>query len=148
MHISEPLLPYEKKTLILICDRQHAKFYQALDRDFDFVEEIKNDRSKLDDPEHYSAPIGGSRVAITTDEKLKDREAHAFYQDLAKKLFDLTQTDHEEILIAIPNDDKNILSDALHEQVKKLITLVIDKELTKMPEDKLIEIIDSHRRND
>ncbi len=146
MHISDSFLPYEARTLILVCDRSHAKMYLAHDRAFDFVVEYKNDRLEIGDNERYASG-DGMRQFTAHDEDLKKREAHHFYQDLAKALFDHKQK-HEfsKLILVVPNEDKNDFTQALHTEVRELLDRTISKQLTKLSEDRLIEAIDADRQ--
>ena len=146
MHISENFLPYESKTIILVCDRLHAKVYQAHDREFNFVEEITDDRLPIGEAERYTASGGGHQFT-ENDEGLKEREAHVFYAELAKKLFEHKhKAGFEKLILVVPHEDKNVLIEALHDDVKRVLDRTIPKQLTKVGEDQVIEAIDAERR--
>jgi hypothetical protein len=146
MQIPQDFLSYEQKTLILVCDRGRAKFYNAFNRDFKLAEEIQNDRLELDDIEPYSTVAGG-HLSKSQDENFKDREAKIFYKKLAKKIFDKKQTDDFlKLIIIIAHEDKNILFDELHEEVKQLLEFVIPEQLLKKPDDELVKIINKERK--
>lgn len=146
MHISETFLPYESKTFILVCDRLHAKLYQAYDREFDFVEEMIDDRLPIEDAARYTGSGGGHNFT-ENDEGLKEREAHVFYGELAKKLFEYKHKEgFEKLILVVPHEDKNMLVEALQDDVKRVFERTIAKQLTKIGEDQLIEAIDAERR--
>ena len=148
MQISQDFLPYEHKTLILVCDSSHAKFYQAYERNFELMEEIKNDRIKLDDFERYTTQTGGGILSKIEDEDFKERETKMFYKKLAQILFDRFHDEkNSKLILVVPEGDKNVLVDSLHEEIKKSLVLVIGKQSTKIPDDQLIMSIDEERKN-
>lgn len=146
MQIPQDFLAYAQKTLILVCDRGRAKFYQAFDRKFNLAEEIKNDRLELDDVEPYSTLAGG-HLSQSQDEDFKDREAKMFYKKLAQEIFDRKQKDEfQKLIIVIAHEDKNILLDELHEEIKQTLQFVILEQVLKIPDDELVKIIDDRRQ--
>ena len=147
MQISQDFLPYKHKTLILVCDSSHAKFYQAYERNFELIEEIKNDRIKLDDTERYSTQTGGGILSKVVDEDFKERETKMFYKKLADKLFDSFHDEkNSKLILIIPDGDKHVLTNELHEDVKQSLVHAIGKQATKIPEDQLVKMIDEERR--
>ena len=146
MQIPEQFLPYNEKTCIFVCDHVHAKVYQAFQNDFNFFEEVTDTRAKLDDIERYSQGDGSLHFSAQ-DEGFKEREAHLFYKQLARKLFDLKQSQSfEKLVLVLPEEDKNIFVDLLHEDVKHSIEQIVPKQLTNLSEDQLVEAIDKARR--
>lgn len=145
MKLSNNLLPYSQKTLILVCDRGGAKFYQALERAFDLINEIKNDRLNVEDIQPYFT-LAGPKLSISQDENLKDREAKIFYKKLAQEIFDRKQkTEFQKLIIVIAHEDKNILHDCLHEEIKPLLQLVIPEQSLKISDDALAKLVDDWR---
>ncbi|MBI4714109.1 host attachment protein [Candidatus Uhrbacteria bacterium] len=146
MQISQDFLPYEHKTLILVCDNAHAKLYQAFGREFNFVEEIKNDRIKLDDIERYATQTGGGILSKIEDEDFKEREAKTFYKKLAQMLSDRKDAEEWKLILVVPQEDKNVILDLLQNDVKQSLVHVIEKQPPKLPDDQLIKFIDNERR--
>jgi len=146
MQISQDFLPYEHKTLILVCDSSHAKLYQAYERNFELMEEIKNDRIKLDDTERYTTQTGGGILSSIEDEDFKERETKMFYKKLSGVLFDrFHDEENSKLILVIPEGDKNVLIDLLHEKVKKSLLCAIGKQSTKIQDDQLVKMIDEER---
>lgn len=147
MQIPEQYLPYEFKTFILVCDHLHAKVYQAHGREFNFVQEWKDERLDMSgDTERYQSSTGSQHFAAQ-DEDFKEREGKLFYHELAKQLFDLKhEQGFEKLILVVPHGDKNVLEEALHDDVKRVLERTIPKQLTKVSEDDLVEAIDKERR--
>lgn len=145
MQIPQDFLAHNQKTLILVCDRGRAKFYQAFDRELNLVEEIKNDRLELDDVEPYSTLAGG-HLSQSQDEDFKDREAKKFYQKLAQEIFDRKQkAEFQKLIIVIAHEDKNILLACLHEEIRPLLELVVPEQSLKISDNALAKLIDDWR---
>ncbi|MBI2475408.1 host attachment protein [Candidatus Uhrbacteria bacterium] len=148
MQIPQNFLSYEHKTLILVCDSSHAKFYQAYERNFELIEEIKNDRMKLEDTERYTTQTGGGILSKVEDEDFKERETKIFYKKLAGILFDRFHDEkNSKLILVVPEGDKNVLVDSLHEKVKKSLVHAIGKQPPKIPDAQLIKFIDEGRKN-
>jgi len=148
MHIPEQFLSYDKKTLLLVCDKKIAKLYTAFDREFQSLEQLENDRLSLDDTERYTAAIAEGKLTKGQDESLKDREGQTFYKHLAQVLFTKKQEGlFDTLILVVPQDDKNSLVGALHPEVEKTLDRVIGKQLTKVSEDQLVEKVDAERRS-
>ena len=143
MTLSETLLPYEKNTLILVCDRSQAKFFRAVDREFTEIDVMENERLALEG-EH---PPGGEHMSVLRDEEYHEHEAGVFYKKLAERLFDLKkELSYENLILVVPADDKNTLAEALHEEVHQALDITIPKQLLYLENDALAERIDEHRR--
>lgn len=147
MQISEHYLPYESKTVLLVCDHLHGKVYHAKGREFNLIQEWKNERLDMTgDTERYQSSNGAQHFS-SQDEGFKEREGNAFYVELAKHLFELKQTEgFEHLFLIVPHEDKHLLEDALHPEVKQTWNQTIPKQLTKMSDGDLIEALDKERR--
>lgn len=142
------MLPYAEKTIILVCDRLTANFYEAKKRLFALVEHRENERLTLNDTDRYSVAVGNSGgVATEMDEKLKLREADRFYRELCEWLFERLKTNgYEKLIVVVPHEDKNRLTDHLHTDARARLDRVIPKELTKLSDAELIQRINEERK--
>lgn len=149
MQLPHALLPYAEKTIILVCDRLTANFYSAKNRQFELIEHRENDRLTLDDTERYVVSVGDGRgIATETDEKLKLREADRFYRELCAWLFERLKTHaYEKLIVVVPHEDKNRLTDHLHTDVRERLDRVVPKELTKLSDAELISRLNEERKN-
>lgn len=149
MQLPHALLPYAEKTVILVCDRSTANFFEAKQRQFERAEHRENDQQMLSDTERYVISVGDGRgIATETDEKLKLREADRFYRELCAWLFERLKTNgYEKLIVVVPHEDKNRLTDHLHTDVRTRLDRVVPKELTKLSEAELIQRLDEERKN-
>jgi len=143
MILADHLLPYSHDTLLLVCDRASARFLHAHDREVKEVDTIENDR--LDPVNEH--PPGGEHMAVTRDEHYHEHEAEVFYKKLAERLFELKQQmSYEDLILVVPGDDKNLLADALHEDVRQTLQSTLPKLLTNLGDAEVMEHVDQHRR--
>jgi len=147
MQISEQFLPYEFKTVLLVCDHLHGKVYHAHGREFKRVQEWNNERLDMTtDTERYQTANGAQHFSAQ-DEGFKEREGNKFYQELANHLFELKHGEgFEKLILVVPHEDKNVLEEMLHDDVKRVLERTIPKQLTKVSDEDLVEAVDNERR--
>lgn len=148
MQLSSELLPYEERTILLVCDRMQARLYEAHNREVSLLDTITYNQLPLDENERYSVQVAGERMSKSQDEGLKEREAGDFYKQLAEYLFGLgKRVDYAKLVPVIPKDDQNMLLEALHPDVSTRVDRVVPKQLTKVADDELIKRLDQERRS-
>lgn len=145
MILAEHLLSYQHTTMLLVCDRLRSRFFYGQDREVQEVDAMLNDRRSLESD--HSKQAGGEHMVEPRDEQYHDREAGVFYKTLADRLFELKkQRPYEHLILVVPEDDKNLLADALHEDVRKTLEVTLPKLLTNVDDHELMERVDACRR--
>jgi len=140
MHIPEPLKNYERRTLLAVCDNEHARFFSLKDRELDEVGEIRVDHAQADEFGQASGTTPGGSHFAATDEKLEDRSERHFAKLLAQELHRRLQAgEYEELILTLPEPRKNEFVDGLHHDVRARLVATVPKMLTKEP---IVEVLE------
>jgi len=131
MQTSEKTQPFTAKTMLLVMDGMHARFFMAMGHNVQQVAEMKADGYPLNDMEKgVSVNAGTHTVATIEDEQLKNRVRKVFFKDVAKHLLQEHQHDtYDHLIIALPKQYTNEFPDELHNYVKEKLQIVIPKIL-------------------
>lgn len=142
MQIPEPLHSYDKSTLLVVADSEHAKPFLLKDREITPLEEISIDFPPKDNEDRREADTmtpGGIHSAHT-EEKLDTEKVRRFSQMLANMLQTLLQDGvYEELILTVPHEHVNEFVETLHNDVRARLIMTIPKLLTKEP---LLEILE------
>lgn len=138
MQISEEFKPFEKKTLVVVCDHVHARLYLAENLEIHFVKELKTDYPGPDGDRTSMVIPGGMHSAEKPEKDSIIGETHLF-RLLAKDLQDrFERHEYEEVIIAA-GQEIHELEKMLHPDVLKCVKKFIPKLLVKMELHELIK---------
>ncbi len=142
MHIPEPLQSYEKPTLLAVCDNEHAKFFLLQDREATESGEIHIEHASKDGNDRTSGVTSGGSHFAAMSEKMEDQSEKKFAKMLAQELHRRLQTkEFEELILTVPEPRKNEFTDALHNDVRARLVMILGKSLTKEPLTEVLERI-------
>lgn len=142
MHIPEPLAPYEKPTLLAVCDNEHAKFYRLQDRELTDTGEVRIGHASKDGNDRTSGVTSGGGHFAEMNEKLEDQSERRFAKLLAQELHRrLQEKEYEELIMTVPEPRINEFVDGLHNDVRARLVTTLGKSLTKEPITEVLERI-------
>ena len=142
MHIPEPLFPYEKPTLLVVADGEHALFFSLHQREIQSSGEITIDYPPKENLERTSTMTPSGMHSAEQSENLGMEKERRFSHILAKELLHrLQQKSYEELILTAPHEHLNEFTEALHNDVQKRLVEKIPKLLTKEPLPEILERI-------
>lgn len=137
---------------ILVCDASHARFFQMERTDqLGLLEELEHpaSRARIRDlmsdangrkPNGQPGHRNNHRPGAAPDTDAKEVEAIKFAQELADRLDKgRVERQFDRLVVAAPPHFLGLLKAALDEQVRKLLALTVDKDLTGVPARELRE---------
>lgn len=127
MQITEHYPAFAKKTLLIVTNNELAKLYAGDGREIDFLETIDTNTEK-------KLPQDGRRdgIAMVDTDAEKRQRLVALYGMLNTRLLDLLKKGFVDIILCVPEANKNELVAALHVDVEKRVTSVVPKNLASM----------------
>lgn len=142
MHIPEPLLAYEKSTLLAVCDNERARFFSIQDRELIDAGEIRVDHASKDGNDRTSGVTSGGGHFAEMNEKLEDQSEKRFAKLLAEELHRRLQAkEYEDLILTVPEPRINEFIDGLHNDVRARLVMTLGKSLTKEPITQVLERI-------
>ena len=139
MQIPEQFPAFHKKTLVIVADHVHAKLYTALDRDFQFIEELKTDYPSHEGGDRTSGMTSGGAHFREVNEKDEIVGEDHLFRKLAEDLHERLKNNEFEQLIIAAGPEVHQLEDLLHPDVRACVKSYIPKLLVKLSEADLIE---------
>lgn len=143
----------EHDVIITVCDAQRAHVYQNIGSpqspklDFVIGFEQKNPRSSelgTDKPGISFVSLGGDRSQVA-DKDFHYARQKAFAQDILKALSELAiEKKISKIIWVAPPRMLALLRADMPKHLKDITLIEIDKDLTKHPTSKIIELINSY----
>jgi protein required for attachment to host cells len=139
MFIPEQFPGFSKKTLVVVADHVHAKFFLGSDHELHFLEEIKTDHSTPDTGDHaVSISSAGMHSAAFNEKESIINEDHLFHA-LAKNIHTRLENNEFEDLIIAAGPEVHQFENMLHPDVRAHIIHLIPKLLTKLDDAHLLE---------
>lgn len=140
MYIPEQFPPFHKKTLVVVADHAHAKFFMGDDREFTFLEELKTDYPSHGGGDRTSGVTSGGNVHFReVNEKDEAIGEDHLFRSLAKDLHARFQKNEFEDLIIAAGPEVHKLERLLDPEVHACIKRLIPKLLVKLDDEHLIE---------
>ena len=139
MQIPEQFPAFHKKTLVVVADHVHAKLYTALDRDFEFVEELITDYPSHEGGDRRSGTTSGGAHFREVNEKDEIVGEDHLFRKLAEDLHTRLQNKEYEELIIAAGPEVHQFEKLLHPDVHACVKAYIPKLLVKLSEADLIE---------
>ncbi|MBP9828188.1 hypothetical protein KBC55_03465 [Patescibacteria group bacterium] len=137
MRISDHYKAFEKKTVIALTNNERCRLLIAHHREIEEVEGLAS--PEFEHAERITAAHASTKKDI---DDMKDNRLVTLYSAISEKL--RTMIDHdgvEEVLICVPEINKNILIDALHADVKKALLDTVPKNLASMDLNNIVRIL-------
>jgi protein required for attachment to host cells len=141
MFIPKSFPEIKQKTLFVIANHTHTKFFVGEGRAFQFIEEYQTD---------YPPKEGGDRTSLMTpggthsaEQNEKDQiigEDHLFHR-IAKDLFHRLQNHEYESLVIAAGPEVHQLEHLLHAEVRERVVHLIPKLLVNLDDAHLLEHI-------
>ncbi len=127
MQITEHYPAFANKTLLVLTNNELAKLYAGDGREIDALEIIDTNAGK-------SLPQDGRKdgIAMVDTDAEKRQRLVELYGLLNDRLLDLLKKDFVDIILCVPEANKNELVAALHTDVEKRVKSVIPKNLASM----------------
>ena len=142
MHIPEPLSSFQKRTLLVVADGEHALFFSLHDREMEPSGEVSIEYPSKEDMERSSVITPGGRHSAEQSENLNSEKEHRFSHLLANELMHRLQQDqYEDLILTIPQEQQNEFVEALHNDVRSHLIKIIPKLLTNEPPIEILERI-------
>ena len=131
MQIPEEFKPFDKKTLVVVCDHVHARLYLAEDREIHFISELKTDYPGPDGDRTSMVVPCGLHSAEKPEKDFIIGETH-LYHTLAKDLHERFERHEYEEIIITAGQEFHELEKMLHPDVLKCVKKFIPKLLVKL----------------
>ncbi len=136
MQITEHYPAFEEKTLLVLTNNELAKLYAGDGREIDALEIIDTNAEK-------KLPQDGRKdgIAMVDTDAEKRQRLVALYGMLNTRLLDLLKKGFVDIILCVPEANKNELVASLHIDVEKRVTSVIPKNLASMELPNVMRIL-------
>lgn len=137
MHISEHYPALVKSTLLVLTNNELAKLYSGHERELTELEVLT---AKEGEPVERLTGTNLPSAGDADASKLRRRDE--FYSALSARLQELLKKDdYREIILCVPEANKNDLSQALHPDVKKRVKSLVPKNLASMELAQVVRIL-------
>lgn len=136
MQISEHYPAFLKKTLLVLTNNELAKLYSGEGRVVEALEIITTSDNR-------SAPQDGRKdgIAMVDTDAEKRQRLVELYGALNDRLLDLLKHDYAEIILCVPEANKNELTASLHADVDKRVKSLVPKNLASMELNQVMRIL-------
>ncbi len=137
MRISDHYTAFAKKTVIALTNNERCRLLIAHNRDIEEIDGIE--APEFEKAERITAAHASTKKDI---DDMKDNRLTLLYNAISEKIRAMIEHDGiEEVLICVPEINKNILSDALHADVKKALLDTVPKNLASMDLNNIVRIL-------
>ncbi len=136
MHISEHYPAFAQKTLLVLTNNELAKLFALDDREI--IAHSVIETSELEPVERETRPNGTGMPDL---DAAKQHRRLELYHALSNALQELTRDEFVDIILCVPEANKNELVDALHTDVVKHIISTIPKNLASMELPQVMRIL-------
>lgn len=132
MQIPAELPSFERPTLLVVSDSQHALFFEIHNRILEPAGKIEVDYPAKENMQRTSGKAPGGTHFAEQAEKLEDEKEHRFAHLLSHELqHRLQQKTFEELLLTAPQERLTEFIEALHHDIKSRLKKTLPKQLTK-----------------
>ncbi|MCR4313878.1 MAG: host attachment family protein [Candidatus Uhrbacteria bacterium] len=148
MHIPEPLHAYEKATLLVVCDNEHARFFSLQGRELTESGEVRVEHASKDGNDRTSGVTSGGGHFAEMNEKMEDQSEKRFAKLLAQELHRRLQAkEFEDLILTVPEPRINEFVDGLHNDVRARLVMTLGKTLSKEPITEVLKRIQKPARS-
>lgn len=137
MRISDHYRPFEKKVLIAVTNNERARLIKAEDRDVEEIDVIETPETAP--RERVTAPHVHAEPDV---DAMKAHRLTELYSALSKRLLELVEHDgYKQLIICVPEVNKNIFHASLHADVNKHVKEIVPKNLASMELNHIVRIL-------
>lgn len=137
MHLSEHYPAFPKKTLLVLTNNELAKLYACHERDVEELAVIST--PEIEPVERVSSP---NLAGIPDLDAAKQHRRQELYTELSEQLHSLMlKQDYREIILCVPEANKNELVAVLNADVAKRIKSLVPKNLASMELGQVLRIL-------
>lgn len=137
MRISDHYQAFTKKTVIALTNNERCRLLVAHNRDIEEVDGIE--APEFEHLERITAAHASTKKDI---DDMKDNRLTNLYSAISEKLRAMIAHEGvEEVLICVPEINKNLLIDSLHADVKKYLLETVPKNLASMDLNNIVRIL-------
>lgn len=128
MHLSEHYPAFTKVTILVLTNNELAKLYRCEDREVDELAVLTTPEL-----EPIARTTGTNLPGLPDLDAAKQHRREELYHALSERLLAMLQEkSFQEILLCVPEANKNELTAALHPDVLKRVKTVVPKNLASM----------------
>ena len=136
MRISEHYPAFTKRTLLVLTNNELAKLYAGDGRDVTEYETLTT--PELEPVKRATSAHG---VGVPDLDEAKRHRLVELYAAINARLLELTRNDFLEIILCVPEANKNELVAALHRDVAKRVKSLVPKNLASMELGQVLRIL-------